>query len=257
MSDGWEVYYGLNPLSYNDRWDDPDNDDLFNYEEYNLRNKGAKPNYPDLFVEVDYMSGHYPRSSVHDYIENYYAARGFHVVFEIDDEIPYDNVVDRSEWNSLHSTYFDNSDTHHHVICGAVYKNSKGQTGSLGVSAGVPSDQIFMADKSCDDSVVVSNLAAAAAAAAAAAVAFLIGGVIAAAAAFAATMALMAVTEWQMEAVVLMHEIGHSVGVIDRDSKGLEKYCSDAFCVMATGSFLNCDPSPHYCSHHWSQVDFD
>jgi PKD repeat protein len=254
MSDGWEVYYGLNPLSSSDKWEDPDNDGLKNYREYSLRNKGAKPNYKDLFVEVDYMPGHYPHTTGLDYIEDYYSARGIHLLFEIDEEIPHDDITTQAEWDTLHSTYQDFKGTHKHVIYVHKYKSNKGEY-PLGVKRGSGMDQVVMSDQECDDSVVETNLAAAAAATAAAAVAFLIGGVIAAAAAWAATYALMSVTEWQMETVILMHELGHSIAIIDYDSNYKEDYCSDLFCVMALASFFSCDPNPKYCSHHWSLRD--
>jgi hypothetical protein len=36
MPDGWEVFYGLQPLQISDRIEDPDNDGLLNYQEYTI-----------------------------------------------------------------------------------------------------------------------------------------------------------------------------------------------------------------------------
>ncbi|UCE73790.1 MAG: hypothetical protein JSV56_12305 [Methanomassiliicoccales archaeon] len=260
MYDGWEVDNGLDPKSSSDKEGDPDSDGLKNYQEFNLRSKGSDPNSQDLFVEIDYMSGHYPTQSVLDYIEGYYSARGIHLVFEIDEQIPHDNTVTDSEWSTLHSTYLDNLGTHKHVIYAHKYDG-----GSLGVQwgyVGHPSDQVIILDQECEDSVVAINVlagiaAAAAGAAAAAAAAWLgpIAAAIAYAAAFAAVWSLMSATNWQIEAVVLMHELGHSIEIINLDSNDDEIYCPKGWCVMAKGSFTNCDNNPKYCSQHWGLRD--
>jgi PKD repeat protein len=246
MADGWEVTYGLNPLSSGDKHGDSDDDGLENYREYALRGKGAKPNYKDLFVEVDYMSGHKPRDSVLDYIEGYYSSRGIHLLFEVDEQVPHDNSMTQAEWDSYHSTYQDNAGTHKHVVY--IHKYHKG---SLGVKRGIGMDQVVIADQENDDWVLGWNAAMIAAAALIA----IAGGLIAGPIAAAAYLAVMLITEWQAEAVVLMHELGHSIDIIDYDSNWDEDYCSDQNCVMALGNYKNCKDDPGYCSHHWSQRD--
>jgi len=50
MPDGWEVYYGFNPLNPSDAWFDPDNDGLPNYGEFYY---GANPKLSD--TDADYL----------------------------------------------------------------------------------------------------------------------------------------------------------------------------------------------------------
>ncbi|UCE36335.1 MAG: PKD domain-containing protein [Thermoplasmata archaeon] len=239
MADGWEVTYGLDPTSPGDKNGDSDDDGLKNYQEYALRGKGAKPNYKDLFVEIDYMSGHKPRDSVLDYIEDYYSDRGIHLLFEVDEQVPHDSSMTSAEWDSYHSTYLDNVGTHKHVIFMHKYHD-----GSLGVcTLPIPDDQTIIADQECEDWVLQHNLMHAAIAA--------LMGIIAGAIYYA----LMHITEWQAEAVVLMHELGHSINIVDFNPYPVEDYCSDKSCVMALGNYKNCKSNPGYCSHHWSQRD--
>jgi hypothetical protein len=131
----------------------------------------------------------------------------------------------------------------------------KYHSGSLGVSAGAPSDQVIIADQENDDWVSDWNVQVGILAAAAGVAAFLIGGPIAAAAAVAAILLLMLITEWQAEAVVLMHEVGHSIDIINYDSSWDEIYCPTKWCVMSKGNYENCQDSPAYCSQHWGQRD--
>jgi PKD repeat protein len=255
MSDGWEVYYGLNPQSSGDKNQDPDDDGLKNYQEYNLRNKGTNPNAKDWFIEVDYMPGHKPHDSQLDYLESFYAGKGYHTVVELDDEVPHDDSLTHSEWTSSYFGYRSSGgqrdySTHTYLL----YAHSS-DSDSLGVQWGSENGcQIF--DYRCDKWVEDWNIQVGILAAAAGAAAFLIGGPIAAAAAVAAILALMLITEWQAEAVVSMHELGHVKDVIDYyPGTWDEKYCSTNWCVMSKGNFENCQGSPTYCSHHWSQFD--
>jgi hypothetical protein len=49
---------------------------------------------------------------------------------------------------------------------------------------------------------------------------------------------------------VLMHEFGHSVGIIERDELGREFYCWNQFCCMSV--FGVATMTPWYCGFHWS-----
>ncbi|MGB9591896.1 MAG: hypothetical protein ACPL1K_05205, partial [Candidatus Kryptoniota bacterium] len=59
--------------------------------------------------------------------------------------------------------------------------------------------------------------------------------------------------------VVFLHELGHTIGMIDYDEKGNEKYCDDLGCAMATVTPINILGFAHeninYCEHHWSQIN--
>jgi hypothetical protein len=60
--------------------------------------------------------------------------------------------------------------------------------------------------------------------------------------------------EFGAEAVVLMHEMGHSIGVAKLDSVGREVYCSNPECVMSYLSVNNADNyiAWFYCADHWA-----
>jgi hypothetical protein len=67
------------------------------------------------------------------------------------------------------------------------------------------------------------------------------------------------VTRFQTECVSMMHEIGHSLRIVDLDAYGNEVYCDqggNSYCVMAQMSWDNCDDNPFYCTHHWAQRIF-
>jgi PKD repeat protein len=56
------------------------------------------------------------------------------------------------------------------------------------------------------------------------------------------------------EACVLMHELGHSIGIELFDRRGREAYCENAECVMSYLSVSNADNygSWFYCADHWA-----
>ena len=46
----------------------------------------------ELFIEIDYMEGHEPNSTVLDYVHTYYLERGINVTFIVDEEILYNEL---------------------------------------------------------------------------------------------------------------------------------------------------------------------
>jgi hypothetical protein len=51
---------------------------------------------------------------------------------------------------------------------------------------------------------------------------------------------------------LVMHEFGHTVGIIEFDAYGREYYCSNWDCCMAKASSLNMILEPCYCGFHWA-----
>jgi PKD repeat protein len=304
IPDGWEVWYAMNPgpgTAYklhhpdnrSDSWRDWDDDGFTNYWEYKLRNRNAHPHIQDVFVEVDWMAGYYPDTTMFDYIEDYYAARNnIHLVFEMSEEIPYDPEVNITEWNDLHDRkasggYFDNVGTHKHMIYGSVYFKPP-NIYPFGINYEEEDDQLFIAHETCADTAVLYNLAvvafattsaiaAATAAGIAAAIIALPLGAIAAAAAyaiayaavfaatFATIVALMSITLWQAVTATIMHEFGHSISIITYDTSvypNTEVYCPNGTCVMAGADTIEkmiflemLKPDPEYCDYCWSLID--
>jgi len=58
-----------------------------------------------------------------------------------------------------------------------------------------------------------------------------------------------------VDRTVLMHDVGHSVCIVDI-SEGNEVYYSNSQCVMAQATAHNCIDNPFYCAHHWRKRDF-
>lgn len=167
-----------------------------------------------------------PRDEVLAYIEEYYENHGYHrVEFFISDPVPLDNELTEDEYfrhyakpkNAQERGWFDNYDNIKWIYC--LYGNWPGEDhpNSLGWSVG---RYIFIARGKCDwyaGAIHVSLL--------------------------------------NVERTVLMHEVGHTVGIGDR-SNNREIYCSNPQCVMAYATVHNCINTPFYCAHHWRQRRF-
>lgn len=184
---------------------------------------GLLVHYLAVSYEIDYMDGHEPHTSVIDYIEDYYIKHGFaRIEFTIDDEVTHDDALSLTEYNSYYNSYFDHSGVSRwkYVLFG--HKGEGDYASSLGW-AYVSGTKVFIADNACDS---YAN-------------------------------SYLWVTHAEVEQVVLMHECGHSIGIIDYDSNGDEDYCSVGGCVMnKVNAFTNCGSYPWYCYHHWGQRNF-
>ncbi len=69
MADGWEVYWGFDPLNNSDAWDDPDNDGLVNLHEFN---NSLVEGYDENVIAADAIPGSDPlgRDTDSDQIED-------------------------------------------------------------------------------------------------------------------------------------------------------------------------------------------
>jgi parallel beta-helix repeat protein len=209
----------------------------------------------ELFFEIDYMEGHRPTDTVLTYIQNYYIERGISVTFHVNDTVPYDSVVTKTEFWAIENEYNNKGDDwaggDHRtgvyfskwkwVLFGAEYEkpwngfcnvpltDEEELAWILSTNGG---NYIFIADKLNDDA--------------------------------ASGWSSEGVTPEEVEAVVLMHEMGHSIGILnlrldlfDDDGDGdrlewVEFYDLNSKSVMARLTTKNCNADPiGYSIYYW------
>jgi len=203
----------------------------------------------ELFFEIDYMTGHRPTDSVLTYIKNYYIDRGISVTFYVDDEVPIDPVVTSDEFWTYEATYNDLGDDK--IVDGNRVFFSKwkwvlfGTVDERGVNgytytppthpmATEAGNYIFIADETNDNWANEWW-----------------------------NRYIFGVTEEEAETVVLMHEMGHSIGITrlrwDRLERQWEEvYDRDLTSVMSWLNPLNCNAIPiHYSNAYWNQRDME
>jgi len=183
----------------------------------------------ELFIEIDYMAGHYPTQTVLDYIEWYYMGHNpsgdlIEVTFVIDDVVfdptPGTGITDADFW-AIEAVYNDGSDKGGDSIADFTSKEKwvlygtsvEGYSDVVGycyiVLQGfiqqdcVAGNYIFVADETADSWASANGVAA-----------------------------------YGAEAVVLMHEMGHSIG-IGQILLNTEIYDPDSGSVMSYLSRLN------------------
>ena len=202
----------------------------------------------ELFVEIDYMWGHEPTQSVLDYVEGYYRSKGIALQFIKDQVVVFDDLTTAAEFLDYESTYNKLGDDgiswgglvrEYHkkwkwvlygLNDGSLDENGKVRDAMGICKTSVPAfdggNYIFIADEKNDD------------------FAQSFGGI----------------TEWEVEAVILMHELGHSIGIVDPykiNDIYVENYDDDHTSVMAKVRRANCDASPyiHYSDEYWNLAD--
>ncbi|MCP8322607.1 MAG: hypothetical protein L6N96_00305 [Candidatus Methylarchaceae archaeon HK02M2] len=219
----------------------------------------------ELFIEIDYMEGHEPTESVLDYITDYYNERGIQVTFIIDEIVTFDESIDESDFWAIEAQFNDifyyddkaNGDPdegvytskekwilygtsvegepetmgYTYVALGISYIPLTGQIIDVDCLAG---NYIYIADGSTDN--------------------------------WANEHEVEGVSETEAEAVVLMHEMGHSIGIMKAGWSGnyytgftvWEIYDPDATSVMAFLNPDNCNASRgkkpywHYSRSYWN-----
>lgn len=197
-----------------------------------------------LTIEIDWMTGHYPTQTVLDYMANYYAQRDIQVTYDIAaTPVPLDTRVSSSDFWAIESKYNTGADSANGnptadqftmpekwVLFGTTVlgqPNVVGYCYTIDNSAGtdmLAGNYIYIADQSCD-SWAGDNPD----------------------------------TQAGAEAVVLMHEVGHSIGIIILDSNGSEVYCTDSGCVMSYLNIANAQDKNnwHYCASHWFTANLE
>ena len=190
LPDVWEMENNLDPTNPSDSGQDPDNDGLNNEEEYKLRSD--PDDHQDLFIEIDYMPGHRPNEDALDYFSTYYSSlptdvgKGVEVHIIIDDEVPYEEYLeDISKQRYYNDNYHDNEETHVYVL----YANRQSILDfiTLGISNPIYGSIIF--DGAIDIWALTNPI----------------------------------LTMVNIEKTVLLHEIGHTIGVGLEDDWDLDE----------------------------------
>lgn len=201
-----------------------------------------------LIIEIDYIEGHEPTLSVLTYIVDYYSTRGIIVTFHVDDMIPKENHlkngINNSEFWAIEKKYndiivyndmaSDGSDTdadgydeefflkEKWVLFGTTVEGAPNTVGFCYVliwyqnpAKGdlLAGNYIFIADESADTWADINEI-----------------------------------ERYGAEAVVLMHEMGHSIGIGVLDVWG-EVYDRDTYSVM---SYLNVNNAGLYNNWYYS-----
>jgi hypothetical protein len=191
-----------------------------------------------LHIEIDYMDGHEPTPLVLDYIVNYYGAKGISVTFyvdgypdesEISEEVPLigshwdatDGISD-DEFDVIETMYNDNDngydDNWKWVLFGTTVEGESDVVGYCWVIISgkdyLAGNYIFIADEEAD-SWASSN----------------------------------GIELYGTEAAVLMHEMGHSIGIGILHPRFGEKYDPDPSSVM---SYLTPANAGHYEAWYYS-----
>lgn len=200
-----------------------------------------------LTIEIDYIEGQAATQAVLDYMQSYYAKQSITITYDIaGTAIPLteslsdgtSGVSDAEFW-AIEAKYNAGSDKaltssdgkytlpQKWVLFGTTVQgsaNTVGYTYCVGTSRDlVAGNYIYIADKAADDWAPTKG-----------------------------------VTPAGAEAVVLMHEFGHSIGVCVVRAGG-EAYCSNYYCVMSyltpqnAGNIANW----YYCSNHWKTKNID
>ena len=186
----------------------------------------------EIFVEIDYMEGHRPTDSVLAYITTYFAEKDISVIFNVDDVVPYDSRVSDRDFSRLESRYNDNDFGYYSeykwVLFGTTVFRQNNVIGYTYVQIVggdlLAGNYIFIADGTADSWSQSYGLS--------------LDGA---------------------EAAVLMHELGHSIGIAELDSSGYEDYCDDFACVMAMLNPANAGntDSWYYCADHWGTINLE
>jgi internalin A len=227
------------------------------WSEYSEETSFTTQNPPgyELNVEIDYMVGHRPTESVLEYIRNYYANEGIELTFNVDDEVPFDEEVTDGEFWNYESTY-NNSDSwidvpefddqgkaiftsediqkfasrHKWVLYGSS-DPSKIPSGYVKViQATSAGNYIFIADKANDESAAVW---------------------------WRIIVSFGGRTAEKIETVTLMHELGHTIGILKLYNNVREVYDKDTTSVMTelynySGDIpLEWYAGPHYSPEYW------
>ena len=195
-----------------------------------------------LTIEIDWMQGHYPTQDVLDYMEDYYAERHIEVIFAIaGTPVPFDSRVSSRDFWAIERVYNGGADNaggnpnngkytlpEKWVLFGTTVlgqPNVVGYCYTISDEYGdmVAGNYIYIADQSCDQ-WAGSNPDMQAGA----------------------------------EAVVLMHEVGHAMGIIILEN-GTEDYCGDSGCVMSYLNLANAADTNkwHYCDAHWATANLE
>lgn len=206
------------------------------YREWGYKMPKFRVHYGGAAAEIDYLvcdngaHNHRPHDEVLNYLQVWYVEHGYQRFYLFIDEAinsddyPGSQVMTEAIYGQIRNDHFglDWMNGVRYILFGhddGVYPDRD----ALGW-ADAPGERVFIADQTCDD------------------YAFWWGW-------------LGGFNDIQVEKVVLMHECGHTINIIQWAGNN-EQYCSNTFCVMAECGGDNCDDNPWYCQTHWNLRQF-
>lgn len=167
----------------------------------------------ELFIEIDYMQGHEPNNTVLNYVHTYYLERGINMTFYVDEVVPSDPSVSDTDFWEIEATYNNKGDDAYgtgDTVFGTdgVYSSKwkwvlygttvEGEPNVVGYTASV-----ILSIKYSTATGRIINIDA------------LAGNYIFIADGTGDSWALnQGIEPYGPEAVVLMHELGHSIGIL-------------------------------------------
>lgn len=204
-----------------------------NYMEWGYIMPKFRVSYGGAAAEIDYLvcdngaHNHMPHDEALNYMQVWYVEHGYQRFYLFIDEAidagdySGSQVMTNAIYSQIRNAHFglDLMNGVRYVLFG--HDDGVFPGNALGW-ADAPGERVFIADQTCDDYVAQSS---------------------------------GAFTDVQVEKVVLMHECGHTISIIERDGDD-EQYCSNSFCVMDGCGGDNCDDNPWYCQIHWNLRQF-
>ena len=116
VPDFWEEKWGYDPNEYDKHSNlDPDNDGLNNIEEFYTEKYGSNPFYKDIFIEVDYSKENMPTEEYIDRAKEIFKENKISLHIDIGnldggEEIPYSAINSASEFRDIYWEYFLEND---------------------------------------------------------------------------------------------------------------------------------------------------
>lgn len=205
------------------------------YREWGYEMPKFRVHYGGAAAEIDYLvcdngaHNHRPHDDVLNYMQVWYVEHGYQrFSLFIDDAIntsdyPGSSVMTNDIYNDIRTDHFDYD--YMNGVKYVLFGHDDGvfEGDALGW-ADAPGERVFIADQTCDDYAFWNGW---------------LGGF----------------NDVQVEKVLIMHECGHSISIIERSGDD-EQYCSQTWCVMALCGGDNCDDNPWYCQNHWNLRQF-
>ena len=203
----------------------------------------------EVYIEVDYIQGHYPNTVVLDYLVSYWSGFAIDVEYLIDDEIPLDNSVTSAEFLELEKAYN-----------GAYWFDDQAQDGydadGDGYDGEYLSKEKWMLWGTWDENanvcgythVVINKKDA------------LAGNYI--------YIADAMIDSWEAandmytdngEVIVACHELGHSIGILQLKGQS-EKYDPDHYSIMSTMNTENAlymENNWYYSGSYWGTKNLE
>lgn len=206
----------------------------------------------ELFIEIDYMEGHEPNFTVLDYVHTYYLERGINVTFYVDDVVPLDESVSDTDFWAIEAAYNDMGDDAYGadgvysskwkwVLYGTIVEGEPNVVGYTYVILSIkyvpPTGRILNVDCLAGNYIFIADEAG------------------------DSWAFSVEIEPYGAEAVVLMHELGHGIGIMNVGWSGnmytgftlWEIYDPDPSSVMSYLSTANAGlyGEWYYSNEHW------